>query len=139
MFITVLSIYRPATGVISCGGWMRFWLAVFAAVRDVKTRTAILRASLYGAPKRSLEPLDLTKIFDIVRFAGPVLASVLLASSLAYAQNGAPAPRPEEDFSFMKMLADKGLHDIDNEAGMRTDSSPIFRAGNRPSMRLIPT
>jgi high affinity Mn2+ porin len=116
MFITVLSIYRPATGVISCGGWMRFWLSVFAAVRYVKTHTPVLRASVCGGPNQSPGPLDLTKILDIVRPAGAVLTSVLLASSLAYAQNGAPAPRPDEDFSFMKMLADKGLHDIDNES-----------------------
>ncbi len=95
---------------------MRFRLPAFAAVRYVKTRTAVLRASAHGAPSRSLGPLDLTKILDSVRFAGPVLTSVLLASSLACAQNGAPAPRPEEDFSFMKMLADKGLHDIENES-----------------------
>ena len=85
MFVTVLSIYAASTGVISCGGWMRFWLSVFAAVRHVKT-------------------------------CAVVLTTVLLASSLAYAQDGAPAPRPDADFSFMKMLADKGEHDIDNES-----------------------
>jgi phosphate transport system substrate-binding protein len=31
--------------------------------------------------------------------------SLLLASSLASAQNATPAPRPDEDFSFMKLLA----------------------------------
>jgi high affinity Mn2+ porin len=46
----------------------------------------------------------------------PVLGSLLLASSLARAQNGAPAPRPEGQFSFMQLLADKGLHDIENES-----------------------
>ena len=44
------------------------------------------------------------------------LGIALAASSLASAQNGAPAPRPEDDFSFMQMLADKGLHDIENES-----------------------
>jgi high affinity Mn2+ porin len=52
MFVTVLSIYAAATGVISCGGWMRFWLWVFAAVRHVKAWTAISRAFEYGAPNR---------------------------------------------------------------------------------------
>jgi high affinity Mn2+ porin len=85
MFVTVLSIYAASTGVISCGGWMRFWLSGIAAMRHVKTFTA-------------------------------VLTTVLLASSLAYSQDGAPAPRPDADFSFMKMLADKGEHDIDNES-----------------------
>jgi high affinity Mn2+ porin len=95
---------------------MRFWMSLFAAARYVKTRAAVLRASVCGTPNRSLGPLDLAKMLDIARSAGAVLTSVLLASSLAYAQNGAPAPRPDEDFSFMKMLAEKGLHDIDNES-----------------------
>ncbi len=46
----------------------------------------------------------------------PLLTSFVLASSLASAQNGAPAPRPSDEFSFMQMLADKGLHDIENES-----------------------
>jgi high affinity Mn2+ porin len=45
-----------------------------------------------------------------------VLAGMVLGSSLAGAQNGAPAPRPENEFSFMQYLADKGLHDIENES-----------------------
>ena len=95
---------------------MRFWLSVFAAVRCAKTRTAVLRASVCCNPNRRLGLFDLAKMLDDVRSAGAVMTSVLLSSSLAYAQNGAPAPRPDEDFSFMKMLADKGLHDIDNES-----------------------
>jgi high affinity Mn2+ porin len=116
MLITVMSIYAPETGVISCGGWMRFWLAVFAAVRYVKTRTTGSRASVCGAPNWSLERLDLSELLDIIRPLMRVLTTVLLTSSLAYAQNGAPAPRPDDDFSYMKMLADKGEHDIDNES-----------------------
>jgi high affinity Mn2+ porin len=45
-----------------------------------------------------------------------LLCSFLLASSLASAQNGTPAPRPEDQFNFMQFLADKGLHDIENES-----------------------
>ena len=45
-----------------------------------------------------------------------LLGSLLLASSLAHAQNGTPAPRPEEQFNFMQYLADKGKHDIENES-----------------------
>jgi hypothetical protein len=37
-------------------------------------------------------------------------------SSPAFAQNGTPAPRPEEETSLMKVLADHGLHDIENES-----------------------
>ena len=42
--------------------------------------------------------------------------SLSLVSSPALAQNGSPAPRPDDDFSFMKLLADKNLHNIENES-----------------------
>ena len=45
-----------------------------------------------------------------------LLAGILLASVLASAQNGAPAPRPNDQFSLMQLLADDGLHDIENES-----------------------
>jgi hypothetical protein len=45
-----------------------------------------------------------------------VVMGFLLAASLASAQNGTPAPRPSDEFSFMQLLADKGLHDIENES-----------------------
>lgn len=45
-----------------------------------------------------------------------LLGSILLASGPASAQNGAPAPRPEEQPSFMQLLADDGLHDMENES-----------------------
>ena len=44
-----------------------------------------------------------------------LLGSVLLASVRAMAQNGAPAPRPDDQFSFMQLLTDQGIHDIENE------------------------
>jgi len=56
------------------------------------------------------------RAFDIARSIKLILASLLLASSLASAQNATPAPRPDEDFSFMKLLADKSEHDIENES-----------------------
>jgi high affinity Mn2+ porin len=45
-----------------------------------------------------------------------LFASILLASAPSPAQNGAPAPTPDNQFSFMKLLADDGLHDIENES-----------------------
>ncbi len=54
-------------------------------------------------------------MFDVTKSVIAVLASLILAVSVASAQNGAPAPRPDDDFSLMKMLSDKGVHDIDNE------------------------
>ena len=45
-----------------------------------------------------------------------LLGSVLLVSAPSAAQNGAPAPRPEDQSSLMQLLADDGLHDIENES-----------------------
>jgi high affinity Mn2+ porin len=56
------------------------------------------------------------RAFDTAKCIRLLLGSLLLASSLAHAQNGTPAPRPEEQFNFMQFLADKGLHDIENES-----------------------
>ena len=52
----------------------------------------------------------------VLHRAALLLLSVLLAAGPAAAQNGAPAPRPEDQFSFMKLLAEDGLHDIENES-----------------------
>jgi hypothetical protein len=78
---------------------MRFWSLISAGVPD----WSFLRPSLL-------------RLFGIARVIVPVLTCFLLTSSLASAQNGAPAPRPSDEFSFMQMLAHKGLHDIDNES-----------------------
>ena len=64
------------------------------------------------------------KIYDrdirgsgVLRRGARLLGSVLLASGLASAQNGAPGgPPPEDQPTFMKLLADDGLHDIENES-----------------------
>src|SRR5580700_8046146 len=61
-------------------------------------------------------PANLAKVFANARSIVLVLTSFLLTSSLASAQNGAPGPRPSDEFSFMQQLADKGLHDIENES-----------------------
>jgi high affinity Mn2+ porin len=45
-----------------------------------------------------------------------LLGSILLASGPAGAQNGSPSPRPDEQPSLMKVLAEDGLHDIHNES-----------------------
>ena len=50
------------------------------------------------------------------RWIACALAILLLAAPIANAQEGTPAPRPDEDFSLMKFLAEKNLHDIDNES-----------------------
>jgi high affinity Mn2+ porin len=55
------------------------------------------------------------RLWPLVSAVGAV-TSLLLASSLACAQNGAPAPRPDDEFSFMQYLADKNLHNIENES-----------------------
>jgi high affinity Mn2+ porin len=45
-----------------------------------------------------------------------LLAGVLLASPPAGAQSAAPGPRPGEQFSFMKLLTEHDLHDIEDES-----------------------
>jgi hypothetical protein len=45
-----------------------------------------------------------------------LFAGVLFASSTADAQSVSPAPRPDEQFDFMNLLARQGLHDIKDES-----------------------
>jgi high affinity Mn2+ porin len=98
---------------------MRFWPlipAVVLCVNNRERRAAICRGYGGESADRSLRQMNILKVFDIVRSIVPVLASSLLASSLAKAQNGTPAPRPNDEFSFMQYLSDKGLHNIENES-----------------------
>ena len=60
---------------------------------------------------RGLGQANPLRVFDIARPMLPVLTSFLLASSLASAQNGFPAPRPSEQFSSMQLVADKDPHE----------------------------
>jgi high affinity Mn2+ porin len=87
---------------------MHFWLLVSVVGLRISNREQ--RAASSGEDRGGV--LD----FGFARSIVPVLAGFLLASSLASAQNGAPAPRPSDEFSFMQYLADKGLHDIENES-----------------------
>ncbi len=94
---------------------MRLWPLIPAMVLRIGNRerwAASLRGDRFGFP-----PLASGKrISSGCPSMVPVLTGFLLASSLARAQNGAPAPRPSDEFSFMQMLADEGLHDIENES-----------------------
>ena len=94
---------------------MHFGLWVFAAVRHMKMSEAMTRTHVSKTPHRSLDRANPPSLPGVIRYVLPLLASLMLATSVASAQNGAPAPRPDDDFSFMKMLSDKGVHDIDNE------------------------
>jgi len=86
----------------------------------VHQQPRVVRSNLYrcGCDVLSLAlgQTSLMRVFDIARSIVRVLTGLLLASSLASAQNGAPAPRTSDQFSFMQLLADKGLHDIENES-----------------------
>jgi high affinity Mn2+ porin len=98
---------------------MRLWPLIPAMALCINNRercAATPRGHRCSVPDRSLGQANLVRVFDIARSFMPVLTGFLLASSLASAQNGAPAPRPSDEFSFMQMLADKGLHDIENES-----------------------
>jgi hypothetical protein len=96
---------------------MRFWSLLLAVVRYVNCLercTTILNGHSCGGPDRSFARANLA-VF-ITRPTMRVLVGFLLASSLASAQGGTPGPRPDNEFSFMQMLADNGLHDIENES-----------------------
>jgi high affinity Mn2+ porin len=60
--------------------------------------------------------VKLTGVSDIAGTIFRLLVVWVIACTLANAQNGAPAPRPTDEFSFMQFLTDKGLHDIENES-----------------------
>ena len=98
---------------------MRFWSLLPAVVRYVNCRercATLLKGHRCGVPERSLRQANLVRVLNIARSTLRVIMGLLLASSFASAQNGAPAPRPSDEFSFMQLLADKGLHDIENES-----------------------
>jgi high affinity Mn2+ porin len=98
---------------------MYFRSSIFAAMRYVNNRerrAAVASQYNCDVPDRSLGQANLLRLFHSARSILVVLTSFLLASSLASAQNGTPAPRPEDETSAMQMLANKGLHDIENES-----------------------
>jgi hypothetical protein len=95
---------------------MRFWSLPAAVVQYVAygQRCAFI---VYGrgVSNQSMRRSDCLLRCVIAISIVLALATLLLTSPFASAQNGTPAPRPEDEFSFMQMLADKGLHDIENE------------------------
>ncbi len=56
-----------------------------------------------------------SRTFPSLASAPILLGSMLLAAGMAAAQNGAPAPVPDEQPSLMKLLAARGEHNIENE------------------------
>jgi high affinity Mn2+ porin len=56
--------------------------------------------------------------FKLIYYApmSAVLAGLLFASAPTAAQNGSPGARPQDEPSMMQSLADKGLHDIEDES-----------------------
>jgi high affinity Mn2+ porin len=99
---------------------MRFWPLIPAALLCIYNRERCA-----ANPRRFISALLSTggvgqanrvRIFDVTRSFVWVLTGLLFASSFARAQNGAPAPRSDDQFSFMQLLADNGLHDIENES-----------------------
>lgn len=98
---------------------MRLWSWLARVVQYMNCREPYATMSngyRCGVPERSPRQANLVRVLNIARFTLPVVMGFLLASSFASAQNGAPAPRPSDEFSFMQLLADKGLHDIENES-----------------------
>jgi high affinity Mn2+ porin len=98
---------------------MRLWPSIPALRLSIDYRERCPASSgghRYGVSGRGLGQANLVRVFDITKAIVGVLTALLLLSSLASAQNGSPAPRPSDEFSFMQLLADKGLHDIENES-----------------------
>jgi high affinity Mn2+ porin len=91
-------------------------LAVMRYVNNRERRAAVSSGYGCGVSDQSPEPANLVRLVSSAGSVMLVLTSCLLASSLASAQNGTPAPRPEDETSAMQILADKGLHDIENES-----------------------
>lgn len=52
----------------------------------------------------------------VVAHEALLLAGILLGSPTARAQSVPPAPRPDQQFDFMNLLAHHGLHDINHES-----------------------
>jgi hypothetical protein len=59
---------------------------------------------------------NLVRALEAVRSILLTVTVFGLASTFAGAQNGTPAPRPEDEGSLMQLLTDKGLHDIENDS-----------------------
>jgi high affinity Mn2+ porin len=98
---------------------MRLWPFVPAIVLCINIGgrgSGIPKGYRYDVFRPRLGRANLVRVLDIARTIVRVLTGLLFASSLAIAQNGAPAPRTSDQFSFMQLLADKGLHDIENES-----------------------
>jgi high affinity Mn2+ porin len=94
---------------------MRFWLSLLAAVRHMTICRARTRSCFPHSPNSTRSPAIRARAFGGAIVAIPV-AVLVLATSIARAQDAAPVPPPDDDFSVMKMLAAKGKHDIDNES-----------------------
>jgi hypothetical protein len=97
---------------------MRFWSKISAEMRCSNHRGQY--AAVPGEHKDSdtgsgFEPRKMPELFGISKSIQRMLISLLLGSSAA-AQNGTPAPRPSDEVSMMQVLADKGLHNIENES-----------------------
>jgi high affinity Mn2+ porin len=69
-----------------------------------------------GVAAPSLGQACLVKASEVARSIARMVIFLGLTSTFAGAQNGTPAPRPEDEGSLMQMMADKGLHDIENES-----------------------
>ena len=98
---------------------MRFWPLIPALLLRIKNRercAASFGGYRYGVSGRGLGQANLVRAFDVTRAIVGMLTGLLFVSSLASAQNGTPSPRPNDEFSFMQLLAGKGLHDLENES-----------------------
>jgi len=94
---------------------MRLWISILAAVRHKKFRRAEAAAFDSSVPRGTFHQATRVPVRSITGVVAALIAVLILRAPMANAQNGTPAPRPGDEFSFMQLLADKGLHDIEHE------------------------
>lgn len=87
---------------------MRFELLIFAAMWRKQIREAVARAYVTSAAIRGLRRANSVTVFGFAKSVTSVLTGLMLTASMANAQNGVPAHHPDDDFSYMKPLTDKG-------------------------------
>ena len=127
MFITVPSIYGSTTGAIFSGGWMHFCLSIFAALRRMKIREAVIRANLVWG-------------IGLTTFVTLLLAGMILAASVAHAQNDAHLVFPSPYEGTNSLLASDEYKTFMSEIGgiaAFTKSSPATTAqseGTAPTL-----
>ena len=96
-----------------------YLLHIFRRVLGVSPRSADFECSAqqaYQAHSATGERSGLRRCGARLARAWLVVATTVLGPSAAFSQSASPPPRPEDQFSFMKLLDEHGLHDTEDES-----------------------